>query len=171
MSLNPMEWDAPYLVIVAALFVIVFLRANATYWLGRLIGHGAERTRARRMMGSPGYLRAVERLNQWGPPVIAVSFLTIGFQTLVNLAAGAMKMSMLRYLPALTVGCVIWAFLYGTVGYVGFESLSLLWDRNPALALVLGVASAAALAVFIAWRVRAAKRRPPASVEAGTEAV
>ncbi len=166
MNLNPMSWDAPYLVIVGALFVIVFLRANATYWLGRLINAGAERTRARRMMDSPGYRRAVERLNQWGPPVIAVSFLTIGFQTLVNLAAGATKMPLVRYLPAMVVGCVLWAFLYGTVGTAGFEAFSVLWARNPALALVLGVTAVSALVVFIVWRVRQAKRRLPESAEA-----
>ena len=39
--MNPMEWDAPFSVIVAALFVIVMCRANATYWLGVLIARGA----------------------------------------------------------------------------------------------------------------------------------
>lgn len=161
MNVNPMTWDAPYLVIVAALFGIVFLRANATYWLGRLISAGAQRTRARRMMDSPGYQRAVERLNQWGPPVISVSFLTIGFQTLVNLAAGATRMPLVRYLPAMAVGCVMWAFLYGTVGTAGVEAFGMVWARNPPLAIFLGVLTVSALVVFIVWRVRASKRRAP----------
>lgn len=161
MNFNPMTWDAPYLVIVGALFVIVMLRANGTYWLGRLISRGAERTRARRLMESPGYARAVQRLNDWGAPVVAVSFLTIGFQTLVNLAAGATRMPLTRYLPAVTIGCVMWAFLYGTVGTAGWEVLALVWQRNPALAVFLGVLVVSALVVFIVWRVREAKRRRP----------
>lgn len=165
MNFNPMTWEAPFLVIVGALFVIVFLRANATYWLGRLITAGVARTRARKMMDSPGYQRAVDKLNQWGPPVISVSFLTIGFQTLVNLAAGATRMPLIRYIPAMSVGCVMWAFLYGTVGYAGFESFSLLWDRNPAVALVVGVIAVSALVVFIVWRVRQAKRRRSDAVD------
>ncbi|MDO5534141.1 MAG: VTT domain-containing protein [Propionibacteriaceae bacterium] len=164
MNFNPMTWDAPYLVIVGALFVIVFCRANGTYWLGRLISRGAERTRARAMMDSPGYQRAVQRLNQWGPPVVSVSFLTIGFQTLVNLAAGATRMPLTRYLPAVTVGCVMWAFFYGTVGSAGIEALGLVWSRNPALAVFLGVLAVSALVVFIVWRVREAKRRRPEPV-------
>ena len=160
MNVNPMNWDAPYLVIVGALFVIVFLRANATYWVGRLISAGAARTRVRGMMDSPGYQRAVDRLNQWGPPVVSVSFLTIGFQTLVNLAAGATRMPLIRYLPAMSVGCVLWAFLYGTVGTAGIEAFGLVWGRNPALATALGVVTLAALAVFIVWRVRVSKRQP-----------
>ena len=166
MNFNPLTWDAPYLVVVAGLFVIVFLRANGTYWLGRAISAGASRTRARRIMDSPGYQRAVEHLNQWGPPVVSVSFLTIGFQTLVNMAAGASRMPLVRYLPAMIVGCVMWAFLYGTVGYAGFESLALLWARNPAAAIVVGVTAVSGLVVFIVWRVRQAKRRRPDGLEA-----
>lgn len=164
MNLNPMTWDAPYLAIVGALFVIVFLRASATYWLGLLINRGAERTRASKMMSTPGYQRAVQQLNQWGPPILAASFLTIGFQTLVNLAAGAMRMPMTRYLPAVTVGSGLWAFLYGTAGTAGAEALGMVWERNPALAVVLGVVTVAALAFFIAWRVRESKRRRPEPV-------
>ncbi len=159
--MNPMEWDAPFLVIVAALFVIVMCRANATYWLGVLIARGARRTRAAATMDSPGYARAVEKLNKWGPPLVSVSFLTIGFQTLVNLAAGATGMPLRRYLPAVTVGSVIWALLYGAVGVVGWESFGLLWERNPTLATVIGVLVAAGIAAFIVWRVRESKRRRP----------
>ncbi|QIK74012.1 hypothetical protein G7070_15450 [Propioniciclava coleopterorum] len=156
-----MEWDAPFYVIVAALFVIVMCRANATYWLGRLIQSGARRTRIAHAMSSPGYARAEQQLNKWGPPIISLSFLTIGFQTLVNLAAGATRMPLRRYLPAVTVGSVIWALLYGTVGYVGVESFNLLWARNPTVAVVVAVIAAAALAAFIVWRVRESRRRRP----------
>ena len=145
MNFNPLTWDAPYLVVVAGLFVIVFLRANGTYWLGRAISAGASRTRARRIMDSPGYQRAVERLNQWGPPVVSVSFLTIGFQTLVNMAAGASRMPLVRYLPAMIVGCVMWAFLYGTVGFIGWVAVGALWDRSPALTVALLALAAAGI--------------------------
>lgn len=158
--MNPLAWEAPYLVVVAALFVIVMLRANATYWLGRLVEKGARRTRAARLLDSPGYAGAVDRLNRWGPPVVSVSFLTIGFQTLVNLAAGATRMPLVRYLPAVTVGCAAWAFLYGTAGYLGFESLVLLGRRHPVAAVVLGVAVVVAVTWFIVGRVRDARRRP-----------
>lgn len=166
MNLNPLSWDAPYLVVVAALFGIIFLRANGTYWLGRLINRGVTRTRASRLMESPGYQRAVAQLNQWGPPVVTASFLTIGFQTLVNLAAGATRMPLVRYLSAMAVGGVFWAFIYGTVGFAGFEALALLWERSPALAVTLGALALIALAAFVAWRVRAARRRPPAPADA-----
>lgn len=164
--MNPMTWDAPYPIIVGAMFVIVFLRANATYWLGRLLQHGAGRTRLAHRMESPAYLRATEAINQWGPPVVAISFLTIGFQTMVNLAAGATRMPLARYLPAMALGCLAWAFLYGTAGFVGLEAFILLWQRDHVLAVAFGVLVVAALAAFVVVRVRKRERRPPAGVDA-----
>ncbi|MFT3875013.1 MAG: VTT domain-containing protein [Propioniciclava sp.] len=158
MNLNPMTWDAPYPVIVGVLFVIVMCRANGTYWLGRLAARGAERTRIASVMASPRYQDAVGQLNRWGAPLVSVSFLTIGFQTLINLGAGATRMPLVRYLPAVTVGCVMWAFLYGTAGSVGFEVLARLWETHPAAAVFVGVIVVVALAVFIVGRVRESRR-------------
>lgn len=155
--MDPTQWDAPFPVIVAALFCIVLVRTNSTYWVGRLVAGGAQRTRAARLMDSPGYRRAVERVNRWGAPAVSVSFLTIGVQTLVNLAAGATRMPLVRYLPATIIGSVAWALLYGTVGFVGLEALGLLWQYSPALAVAVGVLAAAGLAWFIVRQVRASR--------------
>ena len=119
--MDPTQWNVPYPLVVAALFVIVMLRANGTYWLGRAASAGARHTRMAKVMDSPGYLRATQRIDAYGPPVISLSFLTIGFQTLANLAAGATRMSLRHYLPAATIGSVLWAFLYATLGTVGVE--------------------------------------------------
>ncbi len=152
--MDPTQWDAPYPLIVAALFVIVLTRSNGTYWVGRLVARGASRTRAARWMETPGYRRAVARLNDWGAPVVALSFLTIGAQTLINLAAGANRMPLIRYIPATVVGSIAWAFLYGSVGFVGFEALSLLWEHSPAVAIGAGLAVLGGLAWFVVWQVR-----------------
>ncbi len=152
--MDPTTWEAPFPVIVAALFVIVMARTNATYWLGRLANTGAQRTRVSRWMDSEGYRRAVERINRWGAPAVSLSFLTIGVQTLVNLAAGATRMPLIRYLPATVVGSVVWALLYGTIGFVGLEALALLWQRSPIAAIVACAVLLAALAWFIARQVR-----------------
>ena len=166
--MNPMTWDAPYLVVVGALFVIVMFRANGTYWVGRLLQRGALHTRLARVMTTPGYARAVDKLTSWGPPLVTVSFLTIGFQTLVNLASGATAMPLRRDLPAVSLGCILWAFIYGTVGFAGFEALALLWERNPVAAVSLGVLAALGLATFIAWRVRVARRTPASAPDEAT---
>ena len=75
---------------------IVMLRANATYWLGRGAEAGAEHTRLRRLLRSPRFARVQAGVARWGAPVVTLSFLTIGIQTLVNLAAGVTKMPLRR---------------------------------------------------------------------------
>lgn len=155
--MDPTQWDAPFPIIVGALFVIVMTRANGTYWVGRFINRGASRTRAHSLLASRGYQRAVDRIHRWGAPVVTASFLTVGVQTMINVAAGAIRMPLRRYLPAVTLGCIIWAFIYGTVGFIGFRALAVLWDRAPILTGILAVVVVAAFAAFVVWRVREAR--------------
>jgi membrane protein DedA with SNARE-associated domain len=93
--------DWPYPVAVAALFVVVLLRAGGTYAIGRAAQAGARRTRLSRAMSLPRFARIQQVVARWGAPVVIGSFLTVGIQTLVNLAAGALRMPLRRYLPAL----------------------------------------------------------------------
>lgn len=137
--MDPTQWEAPFPVVFLVLFVIVMLRANGTYWLGRFGAAGAHRTGLARLMDSPGYARATQRVNTYGAPVVALSFLTIGVQTLVNLAAGASGMPLPRYLPAVAVGSVLWAALYATIGTAGAEALGRLYSVSPAAALAVGM--------------------------------
>ena len=44
------------------------------------------------------------------------TFLTVGVQTAVNLMAGAGRMPLVRYLPAVAVGSLIWAGVYTVAG-------------------------------------------------------
>jgi membrane protein DedA with SNARE-associated domain len=55
---------------------------------------------------------------------------------------------------ATVVGSVAWAFLYGTVGFVGFEALTLLWQHSPAVALAAGTVALAGLVCFIVRQTR-----------------
>lgn len=70
---------------------------------------------------------------------MTLSFLVVGVQTMVSLVAGVTRMPLRRYLPAVTIGCVIWAFIYGTGGMVSFVIIARAWEHNPLLT-VLGLA-------------------------------
>jgi membrane protein DedA with SNARE-associated domain len=152
--MDPTQWNAPFPIIVAALFVIVMFRANATFWLGRLGSAGVRRTRLAKLMESPGYLRAIERIDTYGAPVVTLSFLTIGFQTLANLAAGATGMKLRHYLPAVGIGGLLWALLYATVGTVGVDLLGRLYQLSPLLAISSFVVVAIAIAGYVIWQFR-----------------
>jgi membrane protein DedA with SNARE-associated domain len=146
------EW--PYPVAVAALFVVVMLRAGATYAIGRAAQEGVRRSRLARLMSRPRFARMQQLVARWGAPVVIASFLTVGIQTLVNLAAGVMRMPLRRYVPALIVGSILWAFLYATVGFATFTAWRQVYELSPAVAIVLLVALLAGLAVYIIWQLR-----------------
>lgn len=149
---DPTSWDAPFVVVVSALFVIVMLRANGTYWLGRALAAGARRTRWERLLASRHYATGARWLTRWGAPAVSLSFLTIGIQTMVNLAAGVARMPLRRYLPAVAVGCLMWAFMYGTVGFIGWVAVLALWDRSPLLTVALLALAAAGILWAVARR-------------------
>jgi membrane protein DedA with SNARE-associated domain len=144
----------PYPVAVAALFVVVMLRAGATYALGRAAQAGVRKSRLSRLMAKPRFARMQDLVARWGAPVVTLSFLTVGIQTLVNLAAGVMRMPLRRYIPALTVGSIIWAFVYATVGFATFAGWRRMYELSPAAAIVILVVLLAGLAGYIVWQVR-----------------
>lgn len=149
----------PFPLAVGTLLVIVLLRAGATYALGRAARSGASRTRIQRLIDSPRFARAQELVERWGAPIVVLSFLTVGFQTLVNLAAGVGRMPLRRYLPALLIGGLLWAVLYATVGLATLSALVRLYEISPVGAVLGGLALVAGLAAYIVWQVR----RPDAS--------
>jgi membrane protein DedA with SNARE-associated domain len=130
------------------------VRAGATYAIGRAAQEGARRSRLSRLMSRPRYARMQQLVARWGAPIVTVSFLTVGIQTLVNLAAGVLRMPLRRYVPALTVGAIIWAFLYATVGFATFAAWRQVYQLWPAVAIVSIVVLLAGLAAYIVWQVR-----------------
>ncbi|WP_432129145.1 DedA family protein [Streptomyces sp. bgisy082] len=142
-----------------ALYVIVLLRAGGTFALGWLTGAGARRSRLAGRISSAKFLRAERAIQRWGAPVVAVSFLTVGFQTAANFLAGSMRMPLPRYLPALFVGGAAWALIYATAGLGVLEVLARLFAERPALgAVAVAVLLLAACGAVLYRRRRAAAR-------------
>ncbi|MFJ5957140.1 DedA family protein [Paenarthrobacter sp. NPDC092416] len=153
----------PFGVALATLFAIVMIRVNVTYWLGRGAVTGLAHTRFGSSLEGPKAARAQALIRRWGPYAVVLSFLTIGLQTAVNLAAGAARMPQRRYLPAAIVGSVIWALLYATIGLAALEAWLAVAAASPVGA---GVAVAAAVAI-LAW-VLVIRRRRAAAKSADT---
>lgn len=159
----------PFPLAVGTLFVIVLLRGGGTYALGRAARSGAGRNaRVQRLVDSPRFVRAQRLVERWGAPVVVLSFLTVGFQTLANLAAGVGRMPLRRYLPALAVGGLVWAVLYATVGLITWAALAHLYAISPVAATVGGAALPLALVGYVVWQVR---RNHPSSAPESTSDV
>ena len=146
------------------LFVVVLLRAQATYWLARGAASGAVRA-----TGHQGFLGAMARwfdgpiprkgatmLDKWGLIVIPLCFLTVGIQTAVNAGAGLVRMRWSTYTIAMIPGCALWALLYGLGTLAVFAAAIRAVAGSPwgwaGLALILAL-----IATKIAWGRR--KRR------------
>lgn len=157
----------PFWLAFAGFFVIAMLRANATYWIGRAARSGVGRRTAgaaepvgERPQGRARLARAEHLVSRYGGPAVALSFLTVGVQTAINASAGALRMPLRRYLPAVTVGALIWATLYATIGAAVRDA----WTSGATRALVPAVVAVALIAgaTVIARRRRDPQRTPDA---------
>ena len=108
--------ELPLAAAFATLFVIVMIRANATYWIARGVRAGAGKSRFRLRLDREAMPRAERLVARWGAGAVALSFATIGLQTAINATAGAMRMPLSRYLPAVVVGSLICATIYSALG-------------------------------------------------------
>lgn len=142
--------DLPVGAAFALLWLIGTLRAGATYALGRgARGASSRSARLRALLDRPGVASAERAVGRFGAPAVTLCFLTVGVQTAVNLAAGALRMPLVRYVPALLLGTAIWAGIYVTVG---LAVLTAVWQGRPWLLLVALVV--VVLAVVLARVVR-----------------
>jgi membrane protein DedA with SNARE-associated domain len=135
--------DLPLVPTILFLFVVALGRAGLTYaiarWLRNAAGHRAA------FLDRPSVARAEQTVRRFGAPAVTLSFLTIGVQTAVNAAAGALRMPLVVYLPALAAGAALWAVLYATVGLAA--AAALLGRLSP---ILLGLAVVAVVVVALA---------------------
>jgi membrane protein DedA with SNARE-associated domain len=152
------DWftGAPFWIAFLALLGIVFARAQLTYWAGRAVVAGAHRTRLSERMDSPRMTSVVASLNRWGPPMITLSFLTIGLQTAVNAAAGLTRMWWPKYTAWMLPGCLAWAAIYATVGMAAAAAWVALAARSAWAPWVAFAVLAAVVAVVVLLRRRQA---------------
>jgi len=158
--------NGPWWGLFGFLFVVVFCRAQGTYWVGRSIRRGlsgpanpdgtetlqtpGRRARLARHFSGPTWERARRFLDRWGFLGVPVSFLTIGFQTMVNAAAGFGRMRWDLYTLAMLPGCAAWAAIYAVLGVGLVEA----WARSPWLFLGIVIAI-----VLVAWVFTTLRRR------------
>lgn len=145
--------DGPWWGLFFFMCGVVFLRTQATYWVARWARTGADavadraeehrspRARLARRFSGPGMERARVFIERWGFLAIPVSFLTVGFQTMVNATAGYTRMRWDLYTLAMIPGCLAWATVYTLVLLGLWEA----WVRSPWLlaAAVLVIVGAA----------------------------
>ena len=166
--MNPLDWSFPIAVTWLIMFGIIICRAGGTCLLGRLARKGIRRfDRIEKIMSGSKYRRAEDTIDRFGAPVVALSFLTVGLQTVVNLAAGTTGMRYRRYVPALAVGGSLWALIYSTVGFLGFKAVAKAYQAEPGLTVGLALVFVVAIIGLV---IGLRKDRTPAEEEASPSA-
>lgn len=118
--------EGPYIGIAAFLSVIVFFRSQATYWLAWLGTYGFLATtkdsdkqwvrKLRKWLRGASVQRGVDAVEKWGLIIIPLSFLTIGFQTVVHAGAGVLRLRWWLYTLSAIPGYIAWGMLYAAIG-------------------------------------------------------
>ncbi len=168
----------PLVIVLLALFAIVFARSHATYWAGRALVRGAQmggeriggpawwRAFVLRMgtfAASPGARRGLALLHRWGPVAVTLAYLTVGVQTAVFGGAGLVRMPYVRFTVASVPGSAAWAVVWGTVGLGAVYAAVTLAARSPwaLVALLVVLAGIAAVLVVRSRSRRAARATTP----------
>ncbi|WP_350258936.1 hypothetical protein [Scrofimicrobium sp. R131] len=115
------SWAESGPLLIGFLFVVVFCRAQGTYWLARTLPAAAARTkkttgwqaRLAAWFDGPTPRKGAALLERWGIVIIPLCFLTVGIQTAIIAGAGVVRMNWRRFTLAMIPGAIAWAFLYG----------------------------------------------------------
>jgi len=128
----------PFWLVFGFLLFGAMIRGQGTYWIGRIatvqaLKHirptGGWRLRAHRALSGEGAQRGVDAIRRWGLVIVPIAYLTVGFQSMVMLGAGILRIHWLRFTLAQVPGAIAWAAIYSTVGFA-------VW--NAALAAAAG---------------------------------
>ncbi|QMW66652.1 VTT domain-containing protein [Mumia sp. ZJ1417] len=148
--------EGPAVTVWLFFFVVVFLRAQATYWIARVAAvqvltrphpTGGWRARTHDWLEGDSAQRGADVVRRWGALAVPVSFLTVGAQTVINAGAGVVQMPFMRYLLAMIPGCMVWALVWTTIGMSAFYAavgagLTTGWGIALAALTVVGVVAA-----------------------------
>lgn len=138
--LDTLHWSAA----IGFFWAVGVIRTSIIYSLGRLAAAGGRHSqKIARLMRHPVYVQARSFVNRWGVLAVPACFFTVGFQTAVIITTGFTQMPLLRWIPAMLLGTLIWGIIYGTVGMAVVWA----WLENPITALAL-IALLGAIIVF-----------------------
>lgn len=121
---NTLTWIAqlPLWLATLFLFFVVFCRAQATFWIGKFIHKGILKTTFGQKLDQKNQV-GILMLKKYGWPIISLSFLTIGLQSVIQIGAGLMDLNWYKYTLAALPGYLIWAFIYAFGGLSLFKAL------------------------------------------------
>lgn len=120
----------PFALALGALIVGGMLRGQMMYWIGRVVTEQTMRRthpkaawmrRTKEWLEAGGADPGVRALQRWGLVMVPISYLTVGFQSMVQAAAGVLRIAWWKYTLAQIPGAVVWGSIYATIGFAAWE--------------------------------------------------
>lgn len=159
----------PYWLAVGVLSAMGLARGQMMYWLGRGVTEGALRTSRKHQRTETvvrtGPLRrtmlwldrggadpGIRALHRWGLVMVPLSYVTVGFQSMVQAGAGILRISWWKYLLAQVPGAFVWGLFYATGGFLVWTYLFSQARSHPYRAAAVFVGLVALIAVIVRYR-------------------
>ncbi|UFU04918.1 DedA family protein [Ruania halotolerans] len=159
--------DLPFVVVFLTLSVGAWLRGQLLYWLGRVPTdqalrrtHPADgwRKRIHDWLAGGGADAGIVAIRRWGLVAVPVCYVTVGFQSMVQAAAGILRITWWKYALVQIPGALAWGAIYSTIGFVVWESALAAAAGSPVGIAVIAALILAAVAAIVLLRRRHTRR-------------
>lgn len=116
----------PYWLVFGFFYALGTARGQATYWAGRVVTEQVLRRtypvegwrlRMHTWLEGGGADRGIDALRRSGLVMVPLCYLTVGFQSLVLVGAGVLRIPWGRFTLAQVPGALAWAAVYSTIGW------------------------------------------------------
>ncbi|MFC7404912.1 hypothetical protein [Georgenia alba] len=152
----------PVALVFGFLFLGAMARGQMLYWLGRVATEQTLlrtrptqgwRARAHTWLTGGGADPGIVAIRRWGLVMVPLSYLTVGFQSVVQAAAGVLRIALWQYTLAQVPGALAWAAIYTTFGFVTWAAVGEA-ARGNVWAVVVLLVAVTAVAVLLVRRRR-----------------
>jgi len=156
----------PFWLVFALLFAGAMARGQMMYWIGRVVTEQALRRtrptegwrrRVHSWLAGGGADPGIRAIRRWGLAIVPVGYLTVGFQSMVQVGAGVLRIRLLWYALAQIPGALAWALIYSTIGFAIWGAILAAAAGSP-LGLTALALAAIVLITTIVLRRRHQKR-------------
>ena len=133
-----------------------FLADQALFYLGRRY---RDHRFVARIRAQPAFGKALAAIDRYPHGFILALRFLYGLRTVGPVALGVSRVSPLRFLVLNAIAAAIWAVCFSLVGYVFGETIESMLGRLHGVETKLAVAAAIGIAVWLAYRLYARRRR------------
>nr|WP_281242103.1 VTT domain-containing protein [Ruania alba] len=145
-----------------ALSAGAWVRGQLLYWLGRVPTDQALRRthptigwrkRVHDWLADGGADAGIAAIRRWGLVAVPVCYVTIGFQSMVQAAAGILRITWWKYALAQVPGALAWGTIYSTIGFVWWKATLAAAAGSPwGIAVIVALVATAVAVVVLARR-------------------